>query len=185
MQIINYSDRNAFTGLSSVSIFIFIYIINVLLVSILKSYISITKGKFGGLWLYNYLIKGLFFNAVLLMTMEAYLDFVIFGFLNLYTLDVSMDGEILGSFETFFCLIQAVFFLPFTLIWAMFKDKNYISSKEFRKKFKVLYEFINLKNRFSRLYNLIYILRRILFVMMCFNKKQIGSLVLAILIGTN
>lgn len=77
MQNISFSDRNAFKGLSSVTVYIFAYIMNVFIVAIFKIYLIISKGKFGGMRMYNYLITGLFFNTILSMTMETYLDFII------------------------------------------------------------------------------------------------------------
>ena len=46
--MIAYNGTNAFIGLGSATIYIFIYYFNVLLVLILKLYICITGGKFGG-----------------------------------------------------------------------------------------------------------------------------------------
>ena len=69
MQNVSYGDRNAFTGLSSVTVYIFTYILNLFLALILKFYLTISHGKYGGQRLYNYLIKGLLFNAILSITM--------------------------------------------------------------------------------------------------------------------
>lgn len=77
MKNISFSDRNAFKGLSSVTVYIFAYIMNVFAVAILKIYLIISHGKFGGMRIYNYLMMGLFFNTILSMTMETYLDFII------------------------------------------------------------------------------------------------------------
>ncbi len=48
MQIISYNGTNSFLGLGSATIYIFIYFFNVFLVLILKIYIKITGGKYGG-----------------------------------------------------------------------------------------------------------------------------------------
>ena len=48
MQMITYNGTNAFLGLGSATIYIFIYFFNVFLVLILKLFIWITGGKYGG-----------------------------------------------------------------------------------------------------------------------------------------
>ena len=85
-------------------VYIFVYFINVILVLLLKIFVFITNGKFGGQGLLKYLIKGLFFNAILSMTMEAYLEFTIYGFLNLYTINTTTNVEILGLIISSFCI---------------------------------------------------------------------------------
>jgi len=46
--MISYDGTNAFLGLGSVTIYIFIYFLNVFLVLALKIYLKITGGKYGG-----------------------------------------------------------------------------------------------------------------------------------------
>jgi len=104
MQYISFNDRNTLIGLGTTAVYILAYLVNVLLVLILKIYILLTKGKFGGQELLNYLIKGLFFNVIISMTLEAYIEFTIYGFLNLYTMDGKMSGEILGLIFSIFCI---------------------------------------------------------------------------------
>ena len=66
--MIAYNGTNAFTGLGSVTIYIFIYFFNVFLVFLLKFYILATGGKYGGQWLLEKTIKDLFFNLIISMT---------------------------------------------------------------------------------------------------------------------
>jgi hypothetical protein len=67
--------------------------------------------------------KELFFNLLLSLTMENLLEFVVYGFLNIYTLNTSTNGEILGLMISLFCIFSAVIFLPISLLWAIF-SKN-------------------------------------------------------------
>ena len=48
-----------------------------------------------------------------------------------------------------------------------------------------MFEFINTKNKIARFYNLIFVIRRLIFVMLCFFKNQIGGQLLAIHIFIN
>ena len=170
--MITYNETNAFLGLGSITIFILIYFLNVFIVLILKLYIQITGGKYGGQWLLEKTIKGLFFNIILSMTMEGFFEFVIYSFLNFYSIDFSLNGEDLGVMISSFCIFSAAIFLPISLLWAIFsKDEQELASKEFEERWGALFEFIRTKSKLTRIYNLIFALRRFLFVMLCFYKN--------------
>ena len=68
-------------------------------------------------------IDGLFFNQILSMTMEGYIDLLINGFLNVYTNDTSTNGEILGFMIAMLSIFLTTNFLPIALSWAIF-SKN-------------------------------------------------------------
>jgi hypothetical protein len=68
-------------------------------------------------------LDGLFFNKILTIAMEGYIDILINGFLNIYTNDSSTNGEILGLIISVLCLFLTVNFLPVALSWAIF-SKN-------------------------------------------------------------
>ena len=53
MQDIGYNDRNALTGLGTLTFLIFFYLIRCGLILILKVYLLITKSKNGGKKLYK------------------------------------------------------------------------------------------------------------------------------------
>ena len=123
MQKISYSGTNSFTGLGSATIYIFIYFCDTFIVMILKLYIWITGGKYGGQRLLEKTIKGLFFNIILSMTMEGFIEFVIYSFLNFYSIDLTLNGEVLGVMISSFCFFASIF-LPISLLWAIFtKDE--------------------------------------------------------------
>jgi len=70
------------------------------------------------------MIKGLFFNSILSMTMEGFLEFIVYGFLDIYTRDSSSNGEILGLVFAFICIFLSVFLIN-SLIWSIiFKDET-------------------------------------------------------------
>ena len=171
--------------MGSATIYIFIYFLNVFNVLILKLYILITNGKFGGHWLLEKTIKGLFFNIILSMTMEGLFEFIIYSFLNFYQNDLTLNGEVLGVMISSFCIFLAVIFLPISLLWAIFsKDEKQIASKEFEDRWGVLFEFLKTKSKLTRFYNLIFVIRRFLFVMLCFYRNE-SAIVLVISMSTN
>jgi hypothetical protein len=86
---------------------------------ILKMLIKVTDEKFINKQIYQKLLKGLFFNSILSITMESFLEQIIYGFLNIYYRDKSTNGEILGLIFAFICIFS-VFFLLNSLIWSLF-----------------------------------------------------------------
>jgi hypothetical protein len=70
------------------------------------------------------LYKGLFFNIILTLTMEGFLDILVNGILNFYTRDTSSIGEILGFAISVICLFLTIIFLPIALFWAIFSKED-------------------------------------------------------------
>jgi hypothetical protein len=57
--------------------------------------------------------------------MEGFIDFLIYGFLNIYNMDISTNGDILGFMVAMLCVFLTVNFLPIALTWAFFsKDET-------------------------------------------------------------
>jgi len=67
------------------------------------------------------------------------------------------------------------------MIWSIFfKDEIQIASEKFEERWGSLYEFINTKKLMSRFYNLIFLVRRILFVVLCLFTNKNGGLILGL-----
>ena len=64
------------------------------------------------------MFKGIFFNSIISITMEGLFEFIVYGFLNLYTINFSTNGEVLGFIIAAFCLF-CVFFVIIALIWSL------------------------------------------------------------------
>ena len=120
MQNISYNNANAFLGLGSGTIYLIFYFLMIILICLLKFFILISQGKLGGKKLLKKLIKGLFFNAIISMTMEGYFEFLVFGIINAYTADLNSIGDILGITTAGFCLFMAIIAIPIALIWNIF-----------------------------------------------------------------
>lgn len=132
MQDLAYNESNAFLGLGSGTIYLLIYIVNVLIIILMVIYILITNGKCGGKNLLKFMIKDLFFNNLISMTMEGYFEFVIYGLVNAYTADTKTNGDVLGIIIAAFCLYNAIIFLPILLLWAIFtKNQKDLAKKCF------------------------------------------------------
>jgi hypothetical protein len=50
------------------------------------------------------------------MSIEGFIDFCIFGYLNMVTAEFNMDGEILGFSFGLFSLVMSVVIMPLTII---------------------------------------------------------------------
>ncbi len=73
--------------------------------------------------LLNKTISGLFFNQILSITIEGYIDILIHGILNIYTIDTSTNGEVLGFIFAILSIFLTLNLLPISLSWAIF-SKN-------------------------------------------------------------
>lgn len=55
--------------------------------------------------------------------MEGLIEFIIYGFLNIYTRNFTVNGEILGFSIAVFC-ISCIIFVIIALIWAIFMKNH-------------------------------------------------------------
>jgi hypothetical protein len=61
------------------------------------------------------------------MTIECFIEFLVYGVLNICTIDASTYGEILGMLLSFICIFLAVLLLPSAIIWSLFsKDESHL-----------------------------------------------------------
>ncbi len=118
MKTISFDNRNAFLGLGTVSVVLLAYFAQVFLAAIFKIIRMISRDKYIKDKVYQYLINGLFFNTILTITTECFLEFIIYGFLNIYTIDTSTNGEVLGLMFAFICVFLSMFLIS-VLIWSL------------------------------------------------------------------
>ena len=120
MQIVTYNTRNAFLGLGTVTLYLIAYLVQLVFTLFLKVIITIFGEKFIKKKFLMKSLNGLFFNSILSMTMEGYIDLLINGFLNIYTKDTSTNGEIIGFLIAILCVLLTVKFRPISLSWVIF-----------------------------------------------------------------
>jgi hypothetical protein len=124
IQTISFNSTNAFLGLGTVSVYLLAYFAQLSFVMFLKIIIMITDKKYKKKNFYKKVYKGLFFKSILSMTIEGFLEFIVYGFLSIYKRDTTTNGEILGLIFGFICISLAVF-LIITLIWSiLFKNEK-------------------------------------------------------------
>ena len=61
--------------------------------------------------MHSVLIKGLYFNQIIRISMEAYFEFYLIGHMNYNTINFLFNGEILGALETVLILFMILVFL--------------------------------------------------------------------------
>jgi hypothetical protein len=119
MQTISFNDRNAATGLGSTFIYLFIYLAMMIIYLVLKLFTYITRERFLKYKILKKIFKGLLFETIISLTLEGLIEFLVYSFLNIYTKDFSLNGEILGFIFSIICLYLAAIFVPLALIWAI------------------------------------------------------------------
>lgn len=185
MQTIGFDKRNAALGLGSATIYIFVYFAQVIIVILFVIIILSTGERFVRLRHVYKIKKGLFFNSLITLTLECQIEFLIYSFLNFYTKDFSMNGETLGFFIAVFCSFCMIFVF-IALLWAIStKNQRQIANRKFLKRWGALFEFINIKNRIALLYNIIYLSRRFIYVILCFKKNESEGLIIVIYLMVN
>ena len=84
MKDIGYDDRNAFSGLKTLTFVLFLYFTRVFFSLILGFIIGCVGFDHPILLkIHSYLVNGLFFNIVIRVSMEAYFEFYLIGLMNL------------------------------------------------------------------------------------------------------
>ena len=107
------------TGLGSATIYLFAYFAQCIIVLILKIIINISGERFIKKKYFEVIIKDLFFNTLISLTLEGFLEFIVVSILNFQTIDLTLNGEVLGCLIMSFCLFCSMIFVPLALIWAL------------------------------------------------------------------
>ena len=162
---LDYNTSNALIGLGTIGIIILLYILALILIALFKLFLVLTFKKFGGKQIYKYIHRKLFFNFIIDLGLEAYMELLIFGYISLFSKLSLLSGDFIGLVVGFFSFCQTIIFLPFSLIKIIFftyKGKLHLSF--FKDRWGSLYEGIKYKSKFDLSYNLVYIIRRLAYI---------------------
>ena len=106
------------------------------------------------------------------ISLEAYLEFLIAGYLNIqYSLN-NESGEKAGYFTSFYSLAAAVVILPGLMIYVLKQPISRIQDESFKQKYGSLYEGIKLDSKWKICANLIFMIRRTAFILVCLNMEK-------------
>ena len=117
MRDLGYETYSSVLNLGTLFIFLIVYFLKVLYLCVLWV-LSLVSKKFK--YKVKKLQEKLFFNELLAIALEAYLEFLISGYLNIEAqkkLVVSdapwyKNGDIISKYASYFCLFLAVVFIP-------------------------------------------------------------------------
>ena len=72
----------------------------------------------------GFLERGTYFNDIISIILEGYLDIVIAGYYNLSMMLNTSGGEIYGKYFSYFTITVSLGIIPLLLIWISFKTKR-------------------------------------------------------------
>ena len=130
-------------GLSTFTFLIILYFIRVALSLLMKILMTIFRGRFYTKKIYKKISSEIFFNTILAMSIEGLIEFIIFGYLNTMTRELTMNGEILGFAFGTFSLYMSGLILPLILIvLIVMKKKESFKRKKFNERWGALFELV-------------------------------------------
>ena len=109
-------------------------------------------------------MKDLFFNGFITLGVEALFSYFITGYLSFTTIQYTSFGEILDSIYTYFCITLIFGNLIFLLILIATKNHDQIIQQENQEQWGSFFRYIKVKFFIDRIYYLIFILRRYLYI---------------------
>mmetsp|Transcript_24944 Transcript_24944/g.38740 ORF Transcript_24944/g.38740 Transcript_24944/m.38740 type:complete len:353 (+) Transcript_24944:2718-3776(+) len=178
MRDLGYETHNSMINLSSLSLALLVYFMRVLILCGAGIVMKLsTKQRYGETFVEKQK-KTLFFNDILILALEGYLEFLICGYLNLQQplIDTSFTAERLSLFISLFCFATALL-LPVAFFTALvYFDTSKFRTKSFSQKFGVLIEGVRTQDKVSLSYFLIFMIRRLLFFMIAFTFTSAPSL---------
>jgi len=110
------------------------------------------------------------------MCLEGYIELLIAGYINYYFSLDSTNGEVGASYLAYYCLIVSLIIMPMVMIYIIMQDSETVRSGNFSDKWGVLYEGLKTESRWQYASNGIFMLRRLLFIMICFLLMDFPSL---------
>lgn len=127
--------------------------------------IIILTGNIHAKTAYKRVASEIYFKAFITMSIEGLFCCVIVSYLNLKTIEFTSFGEKLGAALSFYCTSFSIVIMPSVLIYILiFKKYEQIKVKEFREIWGSLFSFMKIKKIINRIYYLIFILRRYLYI---------------------
>ena len=124
MQDSGFDNRNAMQGLATFTFLIIIYFTRVILSLFMKILVCIFRGRFFTKEIYEKVSEDIFFNTMIEMTIEGFIEFIIFGYLNTTTREFTLNGEIFGFSFGIFSLSMSGLIFPSVLIFHILTKKN-------------------------------------------------------------
>jgi hypothetical protein len=121
-------------------------------------------------------IQSLFFGEILMISLEAYIEILIAGYLNFSFKLSTTFGEQFAVYVAYYCLALSLVLLPFVMIYILCNKKDTIRTEAFTNRWGVMYEGFRTETKWQIGYNTVFMLRRLFFLYICFFLKNSISL---------
>jgi len=93
------------------------------------------------------LLKNLLFGEIILISLEAYFEFLIGGYMNAYSSLDTTSGEKVGRYSGYYSLIVAAVVLPVFMIYVICQPKDRLRDPDFEQRWGSLYSGIRIDNK--------------------------------------
>jgi hypothetical protein len=117
---------------------------------------------------YQSLKQKLFWNDLLSVLIEAYIEFIIAGYLNMTAPDSDLEGEIASLYIGYVCLLFTLVIIPIIFFWLRAQPLDRLKEPSFQKKYEALYENCRLESKWTAMFYKVFMWRRIIFVNLAF-----------------
>ena len=125
--------------------------------------------------------KRLFFNDILFIGIEAYIDILISSILNLRVPLVSKGGEVIGLLLSYFTTIFTFILMPAGFLYIFKQSLEKLKEEKFQTKWGALYEQVSIKSKVNVMFYGLYMARRVIFVILAFSQDGNTLQILGIL----
>lgn len=173
MEDLGFESLNSILNLGSLAFFLNLYAAKNIIFTILNY--TVVK-KYG--WFNEFVprqLKDARYNEIILLTIESCLDMFVSGYLQSLKVTVSWNffGDAMSSILGYICLIL-ICLIPILYVYILLQDREVIISEEFRGKYGAFYDSIKTSDNYKLSYNIIFVLRRVIFCIALFALESGG-----------
>ena len=177
IQNIGYENNSSLQNLGSIAIFFSIYFVKVFLFIILLMLSLILFGKRRKL--VTSISQALFFTEFVSLSIDAYMELLISGFLNLSDQKVfesKLLGDKIGVWACIMCLSFSLVIIPLMILYVFCQSIEKMKSKDFENRWGPFYLDIKSGSKIQMFFFPMHCIRRLIYVAICQNLKEYPSI---------
>ena len=118
--------------------------------------------------MYTWLSETLYFSEFIDLSMNAYLELAISGWLMINAPVMTTNGEVLSIYVGIYAVSVALLVLPCIAAYILFQNIHRLQEKDFRMKWSKFYEDLKPNVKVALFQPLIFMVRRLIFVVLAF-----------------
>ena len=118
--------------------------------------------------IYKKVTDGLYFGAIIGLTLESYLEFLISSYLTLSHPITSTNGDIISVCFASVLASLAIIFIPIASIFMIFQNKETLEKKSVEKVWGELYFDVNVSTPAKRAFRFTHVIKALVFVLTSF-----------------